>query len=80
MSFVMCPEGHQIQCALEQAVEELVPESEAISDGALTVTFKKITRGIQLQWPRWLQLLLSGLQKETIPHSFLLISENRTVT
>lgn len=49
MSFVMCPEGHQIQCALEQAVEELVPESEAISDGALTVTLKKITRGIQLQ-------------------------------
>lgn len=52
MSFVMCPEGHQIQCALEQAVEELVPESGAISDGALTVTFKKISRGIQLQWPR----------------------------
>lgn len=52
MSFAACPEGHQIQRALEQAVEELVPESEAISDGALPVTFKKITRGIQLQWSR----------------------------
>jgi len=50
MSFAACP-GHQIQHGLEQAVEELVPESEAISDGALPVTFKKITRRIELQWP-----------------------------
>lgn len=61
-------------------MEELVPESEVISDGALLVTFKKITGGMQLQWPCWLQLLLSGLEKEVIPHSFPLISENHRVT
>ncbi|KAJ7408588.1 hypothetical protein WISP_119737 [Willisornis vidua] len=44
MSFAACPEGHQIQCALAQAMKELVPEAEAISDDALPVTFKKITR------------------------------------
>lgn len=64
MSFAACPKGHKIQTALKQAVEELVPESEAISDGALPVTFKKITRGIQVQWLCWLQLLPCGLEKE----------------
>lgn len=37
MSFAACPDSHQIQ----HAVEELVPELEAILDGDLPVTFKE---------------------------------------
>lgn len=37
MSFAACPKSHQVQ----HAVEEVVPESEAILNGDLPVTFKK---------------------------------------